>query len=165
MWVIPIIQRYQIQLLIYRIDTQYLLIRYMGWYGDTMYWTISLLLPFFNDKTYCNFWSHSENFCIAEQNFMKVFETLSEMFQFCHLNSLGSSMLVQLDTQCFNCSLSFKTYFFFFALDFQIKLHSHSQFGLNNWSRVSCCICKPSSIARSAGCCLLSIRGVNKVSW
>ena len=110
---IPIIQRYQSLLLIYRIDTQYLLIRYMGWYGDTMYWTISLLLPFFNDKTYCNFWSHSENFCIAEQNFMKVFETLSEMFQFCHLNSLGSSMLVQLDTQCFNCSLSFKTYFLF----------------------------------------------------
>ena len=110
---IPIIQRYQSLLLIYRIDTQYLLIRYMGWYGDTMYWTISLLLPFFNDKTYCNFWSHSENFCIAEQNFMKVFETLSEMFQFCHLNSLGSSILVQLDTQCFNCSLSFKTYFLF----------------------------------------------------
>ena len=110
---IPIIQRYQSLLLIYRIDTQYLLIRYMGWYGDTMYWTISLLLPFFNDKTYCNFWSHSENFCIAEQNFMKLFETLSEMFQFCHLNSLGSSILVQLDTQCFNCSLSFKTYFLF----------------------------------------------------
>ena len=94
---IPIIQRYQSLLLIYRIDTQYLLSRYKGWYGDTMYWTISLLLPFFNDKTYCNFWSHSENFCIAEQNFMKVFETLSEMFQFCHLNSLGSSVLVQLD--------------------------------------------------------------------
>ena len=110
---IPIIQRYQSLLLIYRIDTQYLLSKYKRWYGDTMYWTISLLLPFFNDKTYCNFWSHSENFCIAEQNFMKVFETLSEMFQFCHLNSLGSSMLVQLDTQCFNCSLSFKTYFLF----------------------------------------------------
>ena len=110
---IPIIQRYQSLLLIYRIDTQYLLSRYKGWYWDTMYWTISLLLPFFNDKTYCNFWSHSENFCIAEHNFMKVFETLSEMFQFCHLNSLGSSMLVQLDTQCFNCSLSFKTYFLF----------------------------------------------------